>query len=70
MYYEGIANTKCPYYIRESKYSISCEGLEEGTEHVTKFPTAKAKKDFQKTRCYSIDCPCKAAMMLNQTLCN
>ncbi len=69
MYYEGIADTKCPYYIRESRYSISCEGLEEGTEHVTKFATEMDKIRFQRTRCYSLSCPCTCAAILNDRLC-
>ena len=66
MYYEGTANTKCPYYLRESNYSISCEGLEENTVNTIKFPTEKEKKLFQKRCCYRLDRPCTAAQILNE----
>ena len=47
MYFEGMSNTKCPYYIRESAYTISCEGIEKGTVNVIKFPSENKKNEFQ-----------------------
>lgn len=66
MYFEGASNTKCPYYIRESAYSISCEGLEKGTVNVIKFPSEDKKIRFQKRCCYHIGRPCIAAQLLNE----
>ena len=48
----GGENIKCPFYLKESKYTITCEGLESGTELATKFPSGEAKKEYQVHNCY------------------
>lgn len=56
--YEDIM-TKCPYYLRTSKYSVTCEGVIDGTKTVTKFDEIKQRQMFQKRECfrYPNDCP-------------
>lgn len=56
--YEDIM-TRCPYYLRSSKYSIGCEGVVEGTEALTKFDDLDKKSVFQEKECfrYPNDCP-------------
>ena len=55
----GEASTKCPFYIRESLLSITCEGEDEWTEMAAKFKTKEEKLEWQKNRCFQFepDCP-------------
>lgn len=62
----GEADVKCPYYRRESAYTITCEGIEYETEHITKFKSEKDKLMFIETRCAKLDAPCVCAALLNE----
>ena len=37
--------TKCPYYLRSQKLSITCEGIVNGAKNAIKFKTEEEKKD-------------------------
>lgn len=54
-YGPGIVNTDCPYYKRESRLTITCEGTYKGTENCLKFETEEKKIEFQKKHCFE-DC--------------
>ena len=54
----GPVNTKCPYYIRDSEYAITCSGLEHGTECATRFRSESDKERFQEKHCFMYDCKC------------
>ncbi|MFR1036970.1 MAG: hypothetical protein ACLSF7_13215 [Acutalibacteraceae bacterium] len=56
---KGEVAAKCPFYIRESLLSITCEGEDEQTEFAAKFKTQAEKLDWQKKRCFQVhpDCP-------------
>ena len=36
--------TKCPYYLRSQKLSITCEGIVNGAKNAIKFKTEEEKK--------------------------
>ena len=61
MFYSGIggANTKCPFFIRESELQITCEGIIQEANTINKFPTEKQKIEFQVQQCfkYPNECP-------------
>lgn len=48
----GTTDTKCPYYIREALYSISCEGIIDGTDLMVRFATIEMRKEHQENFCY------------------
>ena len=52
------ARIKCPYFIRSSEYSISCEALAEGTDNVSiKFATRYRRDCYARRHCEQInDC--------------
>lgn len=60
------ASVVCPYYIRESKKSITCEGFTEDTDLSTLFADQCGKQAFQVGRCDMFDyedrCPLAAAL--------
>ena len=62
----GGENIKCPFYLRESEYTITCEGVETGTELATKFPSEKTKKEYQKHKCYHAKNGCALMRMLEK----
>lgn len=64
--YKGSRHTKCPYYIRESEYTITCEGVHPGTETVQKFPLKQRKEDFQEKCCYRYPNECKICQELEK----
>lgn len=55
----GGENVKCPYYSRESMYSITCEGIVSNSELATKFSDEKEKKIYMERNCnrYPNVCP-------------
>lgn len=62
----GAANTSCPYYERESEYSITCEGIVEHSFTVLKFASDTHKALWQKENCYHIACSCPIREMLDE----
>lgn len=50
---------KCPFFLKESKFSICCEGIREGTEFSIKFQTEEDKKAYIRTHCNRMDCECE-----------
>lgn len=69
--YTSGANTVCPYYLRESNKSITCEGLIEGTCTMHRFPSRLDKQAYQANHCerfvYGQVCPAAAAILLKNT---
>lgn len=61
MSYSGYGDliAKCPYYTRESKYSLVCMGILPGSELASKFDNEKTKKEHMKRNCakYPNVCP-------------
>ena len=58
----------CPFYVREAKKSITCEGLIDDQRYtVTHFPAEEEKRQFQDQRCgmqdYAIRCKLAAALL-------
>lgn len=61
----GCVRAQCPYYNRESKLQITCEGIEHGTKLATKFPSEHAKRDYQETYCFERDSVCPIKIILD-----
>jgi hypothetical protein len=51
--YKGGATTICPYYEREAKLSISCQGVIDESQNMTKFESTEAKKKWQENVCFT-----------------
>lgn len=51
--FEGITKTVCPFYLLESKYRISCEGLYEDTKFSLVFCDESVKLKWQRAMCFS-----------------
>lgn len=58
--------TKCPFYIRSQKLSISCEGIVDGTETAIKFTTETEKRNFQKKNCFRHCSGCEIKKIIEQ----
>lgn len=62
----GMTNTVCPYYQRESQYTISCEGLVEGADAVQRFTKEEDKEKYQQKECYRYPNDCPIARLLDR----
>jgi hypothetical protein len=64
----GYVISLCPFYIRESNKSITCEGyLADNTFNTTKFESEKKKYDYQRVYCWRESwCCCVLAKTLNK----
>ena len=51
--FKGTVETVCPFYLLESKYKITCEGLYENTKFALVFPSDDKKREWQKAMCFS-----------------
>ena len=64
--FSGGANTICPFYIKEAKKSITCEGLIDGVDCLMRFTDEGAKIAFQAENCergdYFARCPQAVAL--------
>lgn len=63
----GSAKAICPFYQKEAKLSITCEGLSDRTVCMTRFESVEDKAQFQAMNCemynYEHCCPLAAALM-------
>lgn len=50
--FNGMSATLCPFYIRESEYSISCEGIVCNSKTIMKFNSKNEKKQHQRLYCF------------------
>ena len=61
------AQVLCPFYLREDKNTIGCEGIIDGTSVITKFPGIAVKKLFMQAHClFCNGCGCPLADTLNR----
>ena len=58
--------TKCPFYVRSQKLSITCECIVEGTETASKFETEREKREFQQNNCFKHHSNCNIKRILEQ----
>ena len=58
-------HVKCPFYLTSDRFSITCEGSEEGMRHVHRFNRMERKKCFMGRRCNTrfTDCGTCAELM-------
>lgn len=59
----GYVKTKCPFYERESKFSITCEGTDESNRVSIKFNSEREKIEHQAKECYRYPNECEIAKM-------
>ena len=53
--YTAGVKTICPFYIREARKSITCEGLIDGTDGMMRFDDEAAKQRYQEEHCECAD---------------
>lgn len=58
--------TKCPYYSRSQKLSITCEGIVNGAKNAIKFKTEEEKKEFQRNNCFKYHNNCNLKKVLEK----
>lgn len=63
MGYDGYGQVmvQCPFYLRDNKLSIACEGILRETETLTKFKNEEEKGKFQKAQCFQYPNTCPIA---------
>lgn len=65
--YSGGVTTVCPFYQRESKYQITCEGIISGSYTQTRFSSETEKLEFMMKACASFEhalrCPLARLLM-------
>lgn len=49
------AKIRCPFFLRSTQTSISCEGYVKNTCMVTRFPSPEKKAAHEKKFCYLVD---------------
>lgn len=57
---------KCPFYRRESRFSVCCEGIGEGTEFSIKFQTEEDKKQYIRAHCNQMKSGCELRIALQK----
>lgn len=66
--YVGGVTSVCPFYQRESRYMITCEGLFEGMNLQLNFDSEEHKQLYMSDACSSFDyvkrCPLAKLLML------
>lgn len=61
-----ICNAKCPYYDRETKRAITCEGIVDGGYNIMKFPSLYSKSKFVHDNCMKYPNECSIAKYLDK----
>lgn len=64
--FSGGGKAICPFYIKEARLSITCEGLIAGTCAMTRFLSVEQKIEFQEKHCdvYEYETTCPMAVVL------
>ncbi len=57
-YMQGVTRAVCPYFIRESARTITCEGFVNDAKSTLSFQTPSKKLDFQKMHCFCYESEC------------
>lgn len=57
-YMKGVTMAVCPYFIRESARTVTCEGFVNNAKSTLSFQTPTQKLDFQKDHCFCYDSEC------------
>lgn len=60
----GLIRARCPYFEKEAKYTVTCEGLYEGHSFVMKFETEEEKDDFMQVQCHCFPNKCPLAELI------
>jgi len=62
----AITNSKCPYYIRDSRKQITCEGVIVGSETGMKFECESMKIKYQRQNCFKYPNDCMICKGLDE----
>ena len=65
-YMQGLTKAVCPYFIRESTRTITCEGFVNDAKSTLSFMTPTQKLDFQREHCFCYDSECPVREKNNQ----
>lgn len=68
MRYKGEFKTKCPYYIKESDQSITCEGFKKDTCIAHKFINKDKKEEYQEEECFRYPNKCTLSIYHDNTV--
>ena len=60
-----IVNADCPYFLREYKRTITCEGLIDGSTNTIKFDQEEDKASYIKEHCFCYPNTCHIACALD-----
>ena len=55
----------CPFFLSDSKTTITCEGLTEKGKVLLVFEDAQQRKAWQRSNCYLYRCDCPLKKILN-----
>jgi hypothetical protein len=55
----------CPFYLSDSKTTITCEGLTEKGKVLLVFEDAQQRKEWLRNNCYLYRCDCPLKKILN-----
>lgn len=59
-------DAKCPFFLRDSKRSITCEGVAPGTEMMSRFPSVTDKVAYMRGHCFRFNSGCEIARLLQE----
>ena len=54
----AVVNTQCPFFLRNTRLNIVCEGIIEKTENIMKFESEQSKMEYQRRNCFSYPNQC------------
>lgn len=64
--WRAIVNAKCPYFERESKFSVTCEGIYKNTTIKTEFESEDDKIKFEERECFRYPNECIVQKIKNK----
>lgn len=56
----------CPFYLRDGKCSITCEGLIDNSRMIIMFEEAQQRQEWQEKNCYLYRCDCPYKKILEK----
>ena len=59
IYFKGMVDTQCPFYIKEANKSITCEGMKEECNLCIKFQSEEEKLKYQEENCFKYPNGCE-----------
>lgn len=63
---EDECKIRCPYFTRQSQYGITCEGIINDSDTVSKFASEEKKQMFMEKECFNYPNNCPVCMELEK----